>query len=75
MTMKALKDVIERVQRWPRERQEDAARMLLEMEAQDVSVYRLTDEQAAEIDRRLADPDPKFLTLAEVRARLAHSGA
>jgi hypothetical protein len=75
MTTKALKDVIERVQRWPRERQEDAARMLLEMEAQDVSGYRLTDEQAAEVERRLADPDPKFLTLAEVRARLAHSGA
>ena len=75
MTTKALKDVIERVQRWPQERQDDAARMLLEMEAQDTSGYRLTDEQAAEVERRLADPDPKFLTLAEVRARLAHSGA
>ena len=75
MTTKALKEVIERVQRWPQKRQDDAARMLLEMEAQDTSGYRLTDEQAAEVERRLADPDPKFLTLAEVRARLAHSGA
>ena len=75
MTTKALKEAIERVQRWPQERQDDAARMLLEMEAQDTSGYRLTDEQVAEVERRLADPDPKFLTLAEVRARLAHSGA
>ena len=75
MTTKALKEVIERVEHWPQERQEDAARMLLEMEAQDTSGYRLSGEQVAEIERRLADSNPKFLTLAEVRARLAHSGA
>jgi len=75
MTTKALKEAIEHTERWPQERQDDAARMLLEMEAQDASGYRLTDEQAAEIKRRLADPNPKFLTLAEVRARLAHFGA
>lgn len=75
MTTKALKEVIERVQRWPQERQDDAARMLMEMEAQDTAGYQLTDEQAAEVKRRLADPNPKFLTLAEVRARLSHAGA
>ena len=75
MTTKALKEVIERVQRWSQQRQDDAARMLLEMEAQDTSSYHLTDEQAAEVECRLADPNPKFLTLAEVRARLARSGA
>lgn len=75
MITKALKEVIERVQRWPEERQDDAARMLLAMEAQDTAGYRLTDAQAAEVKRRLADPDPKFLTLAEVRARLAVAGA
>jgi len=75
MTTKALKEAIERVQTWPEERQEDAAKMLLDMETQDKAAYRLTDEQAAEVERRLADPDPKFLTLAEVRARLSQRGA
>ena len=75
MTTKALKEAIERVQQWPEERQEDAAKILLDMEAQDTSAYRLTDDQVAEVKRRLADPNPKFLTLAEVRARLSPSGA
>ena len=75
MTTKALKEAIDRVQRWPEERQDDAAKMLLEMEAQDASGYRLTDEQVAEVERRLADPNPRFLTLAEVRARLSRAGA
>ena len=30
----------------------------------------LTEEQAAEVRRRLAKPDPKFIALAEARARL-----
>jgi hypothetical protein len=32
---------------------------------------RLSEEQIAEVRRRIADPNPKFLTLEEVRARLA----
>jgi hypothetical protein len=32
---------------------------------------RLTDEQVAEVARRLTNPDPKFLTIEEVRERLA----
>ena len=69
-----LKKVIERVQTWPEDRQEQAAQVLLEMEAQEQSPFRLTDEQAAEVQRRLADPEPRFLTLAELRARLARLG-
>jgi len=34
-------------------------------------LHRLTDEQVAEVKRRLADPNPKFLTLQEVRDRFA----
>ena len=30
----------------------------------------LSEEQAAEVRRRLAKPDPKFIALAEARARL-----
>jgi hypothetical protein len=75
MTTKALKEAIDRAQHWPKERQDEAAKMLLEMEAQDTSGYRLTDEQVAEVERRLADPNPRFLTLAEVRARLSRASA
>jgi hypothetical protein len=65
--------VLERVRSWPAERQEDAARLLLEMEAQDASPYRLTDEQLAEVRRRRAKPDPKYVSLAEARKRFRRS--
>lgn len=42
---KLLDTVLERVRRWPQARQDDAARMLLEMEQQDQSPYQLTPEQ------------------------------
>ena len=70
MTTKVLKDIIERVKDWPEERQEDAARVLLAMEKQDKSPYRLTDEQAAEVRRRLAEKNPKTLSLAEFNERM-----
>jgi hypothetical protein len=45
------------------------------MEEQSASPYQLTDDQVAEVTRRLADPAPKFLTLEEVRARFAQRTA
>lgn len=72
---KKLKEVIQRVEFWPEERQENAAKVLLEMEAQARSAHRLTKEQATEVKLRLADPNPRFLPLKEVRARLAKHGA
>ena len=51
MTAKDLEELIERVRHWPKERQEDAAEVLLEMERQDVRRYRLTDAQAQEVAR------------------------
>jgi hypothetical protein len=45
------------------------------MEEQDASPDQLTDEQLAEVKRRLADPTPKFLTLEEVRERFARRRA
>jgi hypothetical protein len=67
---KALKEIIERVRSWPEERQEDAARVLMAMEEQDNSPYRLTDEQAAEVQRRLNEKTPKALSLAEFNERM-----
>ena len=49
MAAKNLEELIERVRYWPKERQEDAAAVLLEMERQDLSGYRLTDAQAQEV--------------------------
>jgi len=71
MTRDQVKEILDRVLSWPPERQADAARMLTEMEAQDTSRLQLTDEQVAEVKRRLANPNPKFVTLEEVRERFA----
>ena len=56
-----VKAVLERVLTWPSERQEDAAKLLLLMESQDESAYRLTDEQVEEVRRRTADPNCKLV--------------
>jgi hypothetical protein len=76
MSKEQVKAVLDRVLTWPSERQEDAAKLLMLMESQDESVYRLTDEQVEEVRRRVADPNRKLISLAEVReriTRLAHS--
>lgn len=65
--------VLERVRTWPVERQEDAARALLEMESQDASPYRLTDEQLAELRRRRTKKNPRYVSLAEARKRFRRS--
>jgi len=45
------------------------------MEASDESTYQLTDEQVAEVQRRIANPDRKLLSLAEVRERISRFGS
>jgi toxin ParE1/3/4 len=51
MAPKDLEELMERVRHWPEQRQQDAAEVLLEMERQDSSGYRLTDAQAREVAR------------------------
>ena len=55
MTREQVKEVLDRVLTWPPRRQEDAARVLAEMEAQDASPYALSEEQVREVERRRAD--------------------
>ena len=74
MTTDQVKAILDRVLTWPRERQEDAAELLLLIEEHDRSPYRLTDEQAAEVRRRLADDDAPGLTLAQLDERLRRLG-
>jgi hypothetical protein len=75
MTKEQIKAVFDRVQNWPLERQEDAAKILTEMEAQNASPYHLSDEQVEEVRRRLADPDRKLVSHDEARARIKRLGA
>jgi hypothetical protein len=75
MTRDQVKEILDRVLTWPAERQADVARVVELMEEQDASPYRLSDEQVAEVERRLAEPNPKFLTLEEVRERFARRRA
>jgi hypothetical protein len=75
MTKEQVKEILDRVLTWPPARQEDAARVLSEMEEQDKSTLRLTDEQAAEVRWRLANPSPKRISAEAVFKRFRSSGA
>ena len=65
--------MLDRVLAWPPERQADVARVVEIMEAQDRSELRLTDEQAAEVRRRLANPSPNRIPAEEVFKRFRSS--
>lgn len=70
MTREQVKELLDRVLTWPPERQADLAEVARIMEQQDKSTLRLTEEQAAEVRRRLAETNPTTLTLAELNAHL-----
>jgi len=72
MSKEQVKAILDRVLTWPDERQEDAAKVLMLMEAQDESLYRLTDEQVAEVRRRRSDPNARRLSLDEFNERMRH---
>ena len=54
MTRDQVKEVIERVLTWPRKRQEDAAQMLLALEAREGELYHPGDEEWAAIEEGVA---------------------
>jgi hypothetical protein len=70
MTRDQVKEILDRVLTWPAERQADVAHVVEIMEEQDRSDLRLSDEQVAEVRRRLAEKNPKTITLAEFNERL-----
>jgi hypothetical protein len=65
MTKDQIKEVLDRVLTWPPERQADVVRIVEAMEEQDNSDLSLSEEQAAEVRRRLADKDGPTITLEE----------
>ena len=69
MTRDQVKEILDRVLTWPADRQEDVARMVELMEEQDGSELRLSDQQADEVHRRLADPRDDNIPAEEVFAR------
>jgi hypothetical protein len=71
MTRDQVKAILDRVLNWPPERQADVVHVVELMEEQDRSRLRLSDEQVAEVERRRADPNARFVTLDEVRERFA----
>jgi hypothetical protein len=70
MTKDQVKEILDRVLTWPAERQADVAHVVEIMEEQDRSDLRLSEEQAAEVRRRLAEKNPKTITLAELNEHL-----
>jgi hypothetical protein len=70
MTKDQVKKVLDRVLTWPPERQADVVHVVEMMEEQYGSELRLTDEQAAEVRRRLAEPSPNRIPAEEVFRRL-----
>jgi len=75
MTKNQVKDILDRVLTWPAERQEDVAHVVELMEEQDKSGLRLSDEQAAEVRRRLADGNRKTIPANQVFKRFRSSSA
>ena len=70
MTKDQVKEILDRVLTWSPDRQADVAHIVEFMEEQDNSELRLTEDQAAEVRRRLADKNAKTVTLAEFNERL-----
>jgi hypothetical protein len=54
MTKDQVKQVLDRVLTWPPERQEDAAQMLLALEARDGELYHPSDDESAAIEEGFA---------------------
>jgi hypothetical protein len=69
MTKEQVKEILDRVLAWPPERQADIAHTVELMEAQDKSDVQLTAEQLAEVRRRRAKRNPKYVSLADGRRR------
>ncbi len=58
----------------PEDEQDVAADAILDYVSGERGIS-LSDEQVAEVNRRLAEPNPKTLTITEFRARLRQLGA
>jgi len=70
---KLLDDAVEVLRGLPENMQATAARAIMDYVATYEDV-QLSDEQAAEVERRMDDPNRSFHSLNETRDRLRHFG-
>jgi hypothetical protein len=64
-----IEELLGRVLAWPAERQADVARVVELMEQGGGTDLRLSDEQAAEVRRRMASPQDQNISAEEVFSR------
>lgn len=72
---KLLEQVIDEVRKLPEHEQDVAAAEIQKyLDAMHSADVQLSDEQVAEVRRRLEDPNPRYLTLDEFDDRLRRFG-
>ncbi len=71
---KLVEDAVRVLREMPDDMQAAAARAIIEYSAGSDDDVTLSDEQVAEVERRIADPNRNFLSLSDTRHRLRHFG-
>jgi predicted transcriptional regulator len=72
MTRDQIDAILERVRSWPPERQEDAAHVLLAMEAETTAPYELSEEERLDLEEGLREVERgEIATDEEVEAFFA----
>jgi hypothetical protein len=67
---KLVEDAVKVLRELPDDMQAAAARAIMEYGASQDDDMWLSDDQVAEVERRMADPNRQFLSLSQVRDRL-----
>jgi hypothetical protein len=73
MSTKLLEEAVKVLRELPVARQETAVRAIIDYGADDADV-QLSDEQVAEMERRITSPNRKFISLAELDTRIRDLG-
>ena len=68
-----VEDAVKVLRQMPASMQATAARAIIDYASGDDEFF-LSDDQVAEVERRLADPNRQFMTVSEARDRLHHFG-
>ena len=71
---KLVDDAVRVLRELPEDVQAAAARAIIEYGAGYDEDVALSDDQVAEVERRIADPNRNFLSLSDARHRLRHFG-
>lgn len=74
MTKHELNTLLEKVSELTPHQQEQVMQIVEQLSVQKTDTHRLTDAQLKEVERRLADPEPRFITISEARSLLRRPG-